>query len=228
MAEPYELTVEAGRIIGTLTSSRTRETVRSVWDVPLKTADETERFVRELASDPLLAGRWTLGEPLEDDRRRAGADERGWQSSCDCGMRQPCRHSQTVLFQFRTETKTNPWLWLTAAGMDMETAKGAIREARARMAPRDQAAPLQAAIRAKRAVADRAAGTPVIPVALRRRGEPAFWNRDVSFADWLSPIVTAVREKEEESYEHDHDIDTDTDTAGKSNASLDSHVHSRT
>jgi hypothetical protein len=224
VADTYEIKVEPGRVIGMLHANRSRESVTAEWAVPRKTPSELERFVRELADDPLLAGRWSTGRPTEEDRRRADADERGWRSSCDCGMRQPCRHAQSVLFQLRTDAKSNPWLWLEAAGLETPSLNQAIREARAALAAnRSTAAQLEAELmmeRAKQAAAEQAEGIPTEPAALRLPAEPAFWNRDVSFADWLRPLLTHVRKKEGI---HDHV----NETGRESDVTLDSHVHQR-
>ncbi|MCI3922408.1 hypothetical protein MO973_19435 [Paenibacillus sp. TRM 82003] len=203
MANGYRLRVEAGRIEGEPipTPGRTEERVVARWEVPIRSEAETRRFVEELAADPLLAGRWQRGAPTEADRKQAGADERGWRSCCDCGMRQPCRHAQSTLFQLRTEAKRDPWIWLAAAGVDTASMAGAIRKRRAEI--RAQASDAIAARAARRAV-EAAARQPAEPPVLGSAVEPAFWNRDLSFADWLRPIMAEVRKKEEQ-----HDVESD-------------------
>lgn len=216
MANGYRIRVEAGRIEGVPDPSSGRSVDRVVawWEVPPWTPEEERRFVAELAADPLLAGRWRRGAPTEADRRRAGADERSWRSGCGCGMRQPCRHAQSTLFQWRTEAKRDPWLWLTAAGVDPASLPDAIRKARAELAGRTAGeavgfGPEPAAARASIRAAEVAKRRRLDPPAVAGAVEPAFWNRDVSFADWLRPLMEAARKKEgQHGDESDQAMDT--------------------
>jgi len=180
----------------------------SYWDVPPATAGDVERIAGELAADPALEGRWRAGQATEDERERLGASERDWRSGCECGQRQPCRHAQSLLFRFRQEAKRDPWLWWEAAGVDRDRLVTAVREARAAIA---DAAPKEEAAWEARAVALAAARAAESedPWIVRRATDPAFWNRDVSFAEWLRPLANAVRAKEEHhDAESDHAVDS--------------------
>lgn len=202
VADTYELTITPGRILGTMTSSRmsgSEEPLRPYWEVPLASAERKAQFVNELAADPLAAGRWFGGQPTEDDRRRAGMEGSSWRPACTCGMRMPCRHAQSVLFQFRSLAKGNPQLWLEAAGMDAAELAAQYRKRRSERLQsmrRDSGPDVEA--RAKRRAADAAIDeTEVLLQQLRLRfRDPLFWNRDVSMADWLLPIIEAARVEE--------------------------------
>ncbi|WP_309118449.1 hypothetical protein [Paenibacillus sp.] len=178
------------------------------WDVPIAKTEDFERAARELAADPALDGRWRAGLATEDERERLGAGERGWRAECDCGQRQPCRHAQSLLFRFRQEAKRDPWLWWEAAGVDRDALASAVRNARAKLAedaPEAEAAWEARAVQQAKSQA-RESGEPWM---LRRIADPAFWNRDVPFADWLKPIAYAVRAKEEHhDAESDHKMDS--------------------
>lgn len=198
MTEGYNIKVCPGRIAGTIQELRNGPELQPHWDVPLWGPEEIGRFVRILAEDPLLAGRWSGGQMTEEDQGRIGFDETGWSASCGCGMRQPCRHAQSILFQFRQETRRNPWLWLEAFGGDAAAVRQDVQRRRSQTVRSEAAKPdnIEAIDRAK-ARAARQAGRHGIPWALRYEKEPDFWNRDVSFADWLRPVMAAFRRKEE-------------------------------
>jgi uncharacterized Zn finger protein len=206
VADAYDWKLEPGRLAGTLASQRKQEPLHVQWSIPLRPEEETARLVEEFAADPLLQGRWAGGRLSEEDGFRVGAVELGWSSTCDCGMRQPCRHAQSLLFLFRQQAKLRPWMWLEAAGVDSTAFQAAVREARAVLAtgtPRDSDVEARAMRRVKE-TAQQASEAPL----LQHINDPAFWNRDISFADWLRPIYEAVREKEEA---HDHKSDDPMD-----------------
>ncbi|TLS50177.1 hypothetical protein FE782_21125 [Paenibacillus antri] len=208
-----DIRIERGRVTAATNSESNRKEPSPRWDVPIAKTEDLERAARELAADPELDGRWRAGLATEDERERLGAGDRDWRAACDCGQRQPCRHAQSLLFRFRQEAKRDPWLWWEAAGVDRDALESAVRGARAKLA---EVAPEAEAAWEARAVqrAKSLARENEEPWMLRRIADPAFWNRDVSFADWLKPIAFAVRAKEEH-----HDAESDY--------AMDSHVRER-
>ncbi len=111
------------------------------------------------------------------------------------------------MFRFRQEAKRDPWLWWEAAGVDRERLADAVRAGRAELA--DAASEEEASLEASaiREARNRA-GRSKEPWVLRRNIEPAFWNRDATFAEWLRPLTDAVRAKEEHhDAENDHAVD---------------------
>ncbi|HZG55470.1 hypothetical protein [Paenibacillus sp.] len=210
-AELHDFQMEHGRITGAPPAGRDAREPVAYWEVPRAPSAMRERLVGELAADPLLDGRWRAGLASESERERLGANARDWRSGCDCGGRQPCRHAQSLLFRFRQAAKRDPWLWWEAAGASREALQAAVREARAalvgagsRAVADDEDAALEARARALAA----AAGEGRTPWMLRRMSDPAFWNRDVTFADWLRPIADAVEAKEEQDDESDRAVDS--------------------
>jgi len=202
LTDRYRMDVEPGRIRGTPVVERPGRVETAHWEVPLRSNETDDRFVQDLAGDPIFAGRWSAGRPNEADRRRAGVGEDGWASGCDCGMRQPCRHAQTLLFHFREEAKRDPSLWLKAAGSELAALLERARLVRAALAARDASvsvpstsARVKKRLAREEARAAEASGAQAEPAWIRRLEEPEFWNRDVSFADWLRPLAAAVRRK---------------------------------
>lgn|GEM_PF-3252909 len=189
MAESYELKIMPGRVqaIGNKSDAET------YWDVPLLSDEKKKQVIRELAEDPLLAGRFLSGAATESDRTCAGVGESGWRPVCTCGMRMPCRHAQSVLFQFRAEAKRNPLHWLEAAGVDAEALKEEYMKLRADIVRNRSNAMLEQ--RAKERAAEGVKSSPEDLLVYRLQygfREPDFWNRDMSIAEWLHPLMKAV------------------------------------
>lgn len=208
MTDRQDLTVARGRV--TCAGNVSAEAA-PYWEVPPASEERVDRAARALAAEPALDGRWRAGLATEAERDRLGAGEQEWRSGCDCGQRQPCRHAQSLLFRFRQEAKRDPWLWWEAAGVDRERMTAAVRTLRAELAGAASEADPEAdaawEARAVREAAARAEGR-AVPWMLRRTTEPAFWNRDATFAEWLRPIADAVRAKEEQDdAESDHAVD---------------------
>ncbi|HZG78881.1 MAG TPA: hypothetical protein VEZ72_23720 [Paenibacillus sp.] len=209
ITEQHGIRIEHGRISGGLgaTGAASSPAPSPYWDVPPASEEAVRRAARELAEEPALDGRWRAGLATEDERERLGAGERGWRSGCDCGQRQPCRHAQSLLFRFRQEAKRDPWLWWEAAGVERERLAAAVRARRAELADDASEAEAASETRAVREARDRASRSKE-PWLLRRSLEPAFWNRDATFAEWLRPLADAVRAKEEHhDAENDHAVD---------------------
>jgi len=172
------------------------------WKTAILDAEALRRAVRVLAENPALDGLLRSGRAARQDRRTAGLSEDGWVSECACGARQPCRHAEALLFRFRKEAERVPELWWIAAGIDPDVANQAIRAERAKMvreespgSPGRTAAPGED--RWERRAEERVMLGESESGALRMLEEaenPMFWNREIAFADWIRPLLEAVRE----------------------------------
>ena len=189
MAESCELKIMPGRVqaMGNPSDAET------YWDVPLLSDEKKKQLIREMAEDPLFAGRFLTGAATESDRARAGVGENGWRPVCTCGMRMPCRHAQSVLFQFRAEAKRNPLYWLEAAGVDAEALKKEYMRFRADVVRNRNNGTLER--RAKERAKESVKSSPEELLAYRLQHgfrEPDFWNRDMSITEWLRPLMEAA------------------------------------
>lgn len=217
MTEPYALAVDPGRISG-----EAEDGAKPCWLVPLADSDKQERIAQALAMDVMLSGRWQSGKATEHDRRRLALDESHWRAECTCGLRMPCRHAQSLLFHFRAEAKLRPELWLQAAGADPARLKRRVFERRAQAvqtASRRNEAVEQRALARIAAQAEEAKD--LEQMLTWRYPDPAFWNRDISLAAWLLPIMKAVAVQPAKEGGGEANDETEIDRA------LDSDVHPR-
>jgi uncharacterized Zn finger protein len=186
-----ELTVRPGEIAMQVYDAPNR-TFQVRWKIPLMDEPGRSKLFHSFASDAFFYGRWAAAIPTEDDRARAQATEEGWQSECGCGRAQPCRHATTVSFRFRELAKAQPWAWLAVRGVPREEAGGQTHALRLQL--------IQSAMTedAKAGESDSpiysAAASTASPI-LSSAEDPPFWNRDISFADWLSHIYNSVRKE---------------------------------
>lgn len=213
MMKPFELIVEPGRIAGEGAEAK------PYWLVPLADSHKQERIAQELAGDPVLSGRWWSGKAAEDDRQRLNLDEREWRAGCSCLLAMPCRHAQSLLYVFRAEAKKRPELRFTAAGVDIVRLKQKIRELRAQavQALSGQEDIVRQALERVEALAKQTA-LDLEPLLQWRYPDPEFWNRDVSLAAWLMPIMQAVCNEDEGGGANDEP---------ENDGAVDSHIHQR-
>lgn len=196
MTEPTDIIVSPGRV-----ESRSEPAVR--WKTSPLDDEALVRAVRTLAEHPALDGLIRSGRSLQNDRRKAGLQEDHWMAECACGERQPCRHAQSLLFRFRKEAERTPALWWIAAGADPEAVDEAIRSDRAKLvrggsepnrygtAPGEDGWERRAELRV---MSGDAGG--IVSGILEEAENPLFWNRELPFAEWVRPLLEAVRQAE--------------------------------
>lgn len=181
--------IAPGLVEGVIEDAPTRK-YTAKWIVPQFTAQDQERFIESLSADAFLTGRWLSGAMTEQDRKAAGASEDDWQASCMCGRTQPCRHAVSVMFRLREQAKVNPWIWLDVRGLFRDETLKAVHERRRKRVHALIKGELPLSIEPQKAES-----SPIVPHA----EDPPFWNRDVSFADWLDNIYTNSRKGESTS-----------------------------
>jgi uncharacterized Zn finger protein len=159
------------------------------WSVPIFDDAKRDSLIRSFAADVLLAGRWAAGIPTEADRSDAQAKEDDWRSDCTCGKPQPCRHAVTVLFRFRDKAKTNPWLWLEVRGVSKEHTFNQIHSYRQKAYAASSGGGGGGAVESDEEALQES------PVLMHAE-DPPFWNRDISFADWLRIIYNRTKKGE--------------------------------
>ncbi|WP_274362255.1 hypothetical protein [Paenibacillus thermotolerans] len=189
-----ELLIAPGIVEGEIEDAPSRK-YTAKWTIPQYTAEEKERIVDSLSSDAFLYGRWLTGAMTEQDRKAAGAAEDGWQSSCNCGRNQPCRHAVSILFRLREQAKIKPWTWLDVRGFSLEDASQAVHQRRRTMIRTHSEPPEYESELPLRIGQETPAASPIAPHA----EDPPFWNRDVAFAEWLETIYTRSRKGESPS-----------------------------
>jgi uncharacterized Zn finger protein len=183
MPDNIDIAIRSGTVEARVADTPVR-TFNVSWSIPVFEENKKDALYQAFAEDAFLAGRWAAGIPTETDKSAANATENDWRSNCGCGRTQPCRHSATVLFRFRERAKADPWLWLEVRGISREDAYKNIHAYRLRMIE-SPAATDKDVIDVPESEDESESGESPI---LIHAEDPPFWNRDISFADWLRLI----------------------------------------
>ncbi|WP_199614543.1 hypothetical protein [Paenibacillus alkalitolerans] len=185
MRDTSEIKIDHGLVESVVTDTPARS-FRVRWNIPLFDQAKQYSLIQSFASDALLAGRWAAGIPTDNDRTVAQAKEGDWSSVCTCGKPQPCRHAVTVLFRFRDMAKNNPWLWLEVRGVSREQTFNQIHANRLEL---EKYGAHKGTEETDDQDVEAARESPI----LMHAEDPPFWNRDISFADWLRIIYNHTK-----------------------------------
>ncbi len=185
-----------------------RRVIKTQWMIPLWTNSEYMRIVEILASDVMLFGRWISCSANENDRQQLGVKESDWQSLCSCNENNICRHAYSMLYDFRNLAMEDPWIWMEIRGFHRQKMQADIRFTRHTLTKKKEE---QIAIQLqyiKNKIENHLRKDHNMEnkdlSLLEMMPDPAFWNREIPFKDWVLPIYKAVQKGE-----HAHSCRTD-------------------